>query len=107
MRAIRRGEEVPPEPIPPRTNELAKFVLPIPVRAIELPTTRLGWAWYYSKIGSRYAAKGGWVVLVWAWVNARRAAGKAWLMGVRKINEVRSKRVEKRRDSRPVEVKSS
>ncbi|KAB5588712.1 hypothetical protein CTheo_7847 [Ceratobasidium theobromae] len=107
LRAVRRGEPVPLEPVPPRTNELAKFVLPEPVVVPGPPTTRLGWAWYYSKIGAWYAAKGGWVVLVWTLIRARQAAVKGWAWGTRKIREARASRAEKQLESQSVQEKSS
>jgi hypothetical protein len=104
LRLVRR-EVVLPEPVPPRTNELARFVLPKMGMVVGPPTTRLGWAWYYSKIGAWYVAKGGWVALVWAWIRGRRAASKGWALGMRKFKEARAKRIEKQ-ESQPVQMKS-
>lgn len=86
-------------PIPPRRNELAKFVLPETVRVVgppPLPTTRVGWAWYYSKIGGRHAARGiGWS-LVWLWVRGSRAAKRALVWSVARIKQARMRRAQER-----------
>ncbi|KAF8601603.1 hypothetical protein BDV93DRAFT_524563, partial [Ceratobasidium sp. AG-I] len=86
-------------PIPPRRNDLAKFVLPEVVQVIgppPLPTTRAGWAWYYSKIGGRYAARGMWWGLVWSWVNGLRTAKRGLAWGVTHIKEARARRIHER-----------
>ncbi|KAG8762516.1 hypothetical protein FRC11_009121 [Ceratobasidium sp. 423] len=107
LRAVRRGEAVLPEPIPPQTNPLVKFVLPLPTVVPWTPTTRLGWTWYYSKIMAKYVGKGSWIVLVWAWIGVRSVVSKTWALGTRKVREARARRAEKAVVSQPAEVKSS
>jgi hypothetical protein len=101
--AVRRVP-VAPEPVPPRTNELARFIVPLPTKALTppLPTTRTGWAWYYSKIGARYAGKGAWVGLLWTGVRVARAGRTGWRWAISRIKEARAKRAETRT---PVETK--
>ncbi|KAH7329742.1 mitochondrial PGP phosphatase-domain-containing protein [Rhizoctonia solani] len=105
--SVVRRQPIPPEPVPPQTNPLAKFVLPIPPVVPWRPTTHLGWSWYYSKIVASYAGKGGWVVLVWAWIGTRSAATRTWALTARKIREARARREEKIAGSHPAQVKSS
>ncbi|KAG9082527.1 hypothetical protein FRC06_004953 [Ceratobasidium sp. 370] len=84
---------VEPEPIPPRTSQLAKFVIPVPPKVAlppPLPSTRMGWAWYYSKIGGRYAAKGIWVALAWSGIQVTRGAKRGWAWAVTRIKEARA-----------------
>lgn len=94
-----RRVPVEKEPIPPRRNELAKFILPEVVQGVgppPLPTTRAGWAWYYSKIGGWYAARGIWWGLVWSWVNGSRAAKRGLTWSVARIKEATAKRTHDR-----------
>ncbi|CAE7214600.1 unnamed protein product [Rhizoctonia solani] len=102
LRVIRR-EAVPPEPIPPPANPIAKFVMSPPVAVPWRPTTRLGWTWYYSKILAKYAGKGSWVTIVWVWIGVRTAVSRAWRLASRKIGETKAKRAV---DSQSAQVKS-
>ncbi|CAE6467483.1 unnamed protein product [Rhizoctonia solani] len=105
LRAIRR-EHIPPDPIPPQTNPLAKFVLPAPAVLPRRPTTGLGWTWHYSKILAKYAGKSTWVVAVWIWIGAPTAVAKTWALASRKIMGARA-RSAKRQVAPPAEAKSS
>ncbi|KAG8697110.1 hypothetical protein FRC08_006728 [Ceratobasidium sp. 394] len=92
--AVRRVP-VDPEPIPPRTNELAKFVIPVPPQVVlppPLPSSRMGWAWYYSKIGGRYTARGVWIGLAWSALQVAKGAKRGWAWTVARIKEARAKR---------------
>ncbi|KAG8776344.1 hypothetical protein FRC12_000971 [Ceratobasidium sp. 428] len=94
--AVRRVK-VQPEPIPPRTNELAKFVVPILTKADlppPLPTTRAGWAWYYSKIGAWYAARGVWIGLVWSGRQLAKGTKRGWMWVVVRVKEARAGRAQ-------------
>ncbi|KAG8707253.1 hypothetical protein FRC09_001936 [Ceratobasidium sp. 395] len=94
--AVRRAK-VHPEPVPPRTNELAEFVVPVPAKAIlppPLPTSRAGWAWYYSKIGAWYAARGVWIGLVWSGRQLTKGAKKGWRWVVVRVKEARARRAQ-------------
>ncbi|CAE6512063.1 unnamed protein product [Rhizoctonia solani] len=104
---VARRELVPPEPIPLQTNPFAKFVLPRPAAVPWTPTTRLEWTWYYSKIMAKYAGKGSWIVLAWAWFGLRSAVSKSWALGARKVREARARKAEKAAVSQSAEVKSS
>ncbi|CAE6346942.1 unnamed protein product [Rhizoctonia solani] len=101
-----RGETLPPEPIPPRTNPLATFILPLPAVIPWRPTTGLGWTWYYSKLVAKYVGKGSWIVLVWAWIGMRTSVSKSWALAARKIREARTKRAERAVTSAAAEIKS-
>ncbi|QRV97864.1 phosphatidylglycerophosphatase GEP4, mitochondrial [Ceratobasidium sp. AG-Ba] len=93
---ILKRASVPPEPIPPPTNQLARFVLPIPAKAIlapQLPTTRLGWIWHYSKHGMWYATKIAWMGLAWLAARATLGASRAWTWGLLRIKEAKARRV--------------
>ncbi|CAE6467539.1 unnamed protein product [Rhizoctonia solani] len=104
--AIRRGEYVPPESIPQPTNQLARFILPLPAIIPWRPTTHLGWTWYYSKVLAKHAGRGSWIILGWVWAGMSSVIVRSWSLSLRKIREARARRMEKTPMIQPTEAKS-